>query len=277
MLLPLSTYNTNAVSIPNTRIASTVLKFYGILFDALRDKGEITLSDLKKYKEVRKFIINTKIGTLVTLLRILQATRAFEVNLKLWRRDFIYIRSTGLFDIFPRYSRLGTTYEQYAASILWGLFLRKGSICRNIIERALIDKPEEEISRPSLPPDPTLYEIVLAYLYPETLRAWPKIVGSALGTNIINKFKAFTDVGVLLTLASISGMILLDASKVRSIAHPASLEEYPRGLRRFLRSVLGRYVSLKEFISLLKESKEASESLNRMPPWQRLSYEVLKK
>lgn len=277
MLLPLSTFNVDVVSIPNTNVAAEILRFYASLFNFLKRQSEVTLSDLGKDPVVAQIVRKRGLGELVALTRVLQATRAFDVDLKRWRRDSICVRSRGLFDIFPRYEGgSDLSYEQYACSILWGLFLRRGSIVRSMLERAFTDKPEEEVPIPALPRDPTLYEMVIAHVYQETVRSWPKSVGSSVGaTTIINRFKVRTDAGILLALMSICGMVVLDSSGVRSIARPASLEDYTYGFRKYLRKALGSYVGLSKFLELLERRADVSELRGFMPAWQRAAYEVL--
>lgn len=276
MLLPLSTFNIDTISIPNTRIAKELLIIYATLFDNLKRHNEITISDLGKDSGTGTILKGYKLSELLILLRVLQATRVLDIELKRWRRDSVYIRSKGLFDVLPGYRKASNmTLEQYAAGMLWGLFLRRGSICRSILQRALTDTPEEEVPMPSLPMDPSLYDIVLAHIYPETVRSWPESVGSSLGkTTVVNKFNPRTDVGVLLVLMSISGMIALDSSKVEKIARPATLKEYPRSLRKHLSSVLGDYVGLSQFLELAEKRVERAELPKQMPEWQKIAYEV---
>lgn len=277
MLLPMSIVEHRPIiSIIKANVAWNVLKFYGEIVSILKKKKRLTLLEAQQETspDVARFIRRERLTTLLGLLRILQATRLLNVDYGGWRRDRIIISATGLMDNIPLKPSDVTT-EQYGAAILWGYMAKKQYITGKVIDGVLRDKPGEAAAL-FLPENPNVYDKVLSDIYAETVRLWPKSVGTVIGkTDYINSFKPLTDIALLLAVASISGFLLLNARSMDVLAEYYVRKKAPKGLRKAIERALGRNLMEPKFFNeAIREGRSPPE---KIPTWQKLAFEIAQK
>jgi len=268
--------NKPLISISKSNVIFNILRFYGELFDVIKQKREITLTELQRTlsRDVARFVKREKIASLLGLLRVIQMTRLVSLSFEGWRRDKVKVAATGLIDTLPQKPQ-NVTPEQYATAIFWGYMAKQQYITGKIVEKVLRDKPGE-LTSIALPENPSLYDKVLTDIYSETIRTWPKSIGSVRGTtDYVNIFKPLTDVALFLTLAGITGYLLLNAKSIKSLAEYYERKKAPRRLHNALDSVLGRnFMEPRYFSENVRENRELPE---KTPLWQKLAFEIAQK
>lgn len=277
MLLPMTLVGHEPlVVVNNAQTARDLLRFYGELLHVLREGRRLTLWELREHlsEGSGRFVAGGKTGRMwraLSLLRVLQAFRLVAVEFKGWRKDGVELRGTGLLEVLPR--KPGPmSFEEYAAAVLWGYFAKERYMTGKVVSRALRDRPGE-VSPIGLPENPSAYDKVLSDSYVETARLWPKSVSSAhTRAGYAYLLRPLSDAALLLTLACVSGYVLLSARPAGTLSEYYTGGKAPRMLRKLLRNVLGKdFAEPRSFKSAVDERsgppKESSQ-------WQRLAYEV---
>ncbi|HID41328.1 MAG TPA: hypothetical protein EYP33_04140 [Pyrodictium sp.] len=256
MLLPPSSSTSVAISMRSYEKIRRILSFLGYAVKRLLKAEVVKLNEIDS--------MSLRMHEQASLLRILQLGRIAEADYSkpscTSRRSCIVVRRGALFGTVEHIANSISEPHLMGAAIIWLISLRNGLASNAIIDHATTQaRPRSQAISPPLE-NPTIYDKLVLEMYEQVVMEWPKTVGYSIArAKYISVYKPLNDAALMLSLAAVSGLIMLRDTPGATIAEYTTRDNMSPYRLRKLRDLLDGYIPYHEAISS-----------NTLPAWQEL-------